>query len=301
MSSSRFVLAAITVWLCVAAAASAQTPATQDLKRMSLQEILDIPVSTVSRVPEPAASVPAAVYVLTREDIRRSGATSIPEALRLVPGVQVARLGGGTWAIGIRGFADRLARSILVLIDGRAVYSPLFAGTYWETQDTLLEDIDRIEVIRGPGGTLWGANAVNGIINIITLAASDTQGLYLSGGGGSKLLGFGEGRYGGTSGRVSYRAYLKGFDRDAELHEDGSDFSTWRAGQAGARADWTLSETRTFTLQGDVYDGRLGERPTLSSYAPPFTRTLSIEAPLSGGNVVARYTDGDVRLETYYD
>jgi iron complex outermembrane receptor protein len=286
---------------CGVASASAQPPATQDLKRMSLQEILDIPVTTVSRVPEPASSVAAAVFVLTRDDVRRSGATSIPELLRLVPGVQVARLGGGTWAIGIRGFADRLARSILVLIDGRAVYSPLFAGTYWETQDTLLEDIERIEVIRGPGGTLWGANAVNGIINIITRRASDTQGAYVSAAAGSELRGYGGVRYGATSGDLSYRAYAKAFDRDAEFHQDGSDFSTWHAGQVGARADWTLSETRTFSLHGDFYDGRLGERPTLSSYSPPFTRTLTVDAPLSGGNVVAQYSTGSTRLQMYYD
>src|SRR5262249_34423386 len=159
--------------------ARAQT--TQDLKRMSISDILDIRVSTVSRMPEESQTVPAALYVITHDDIRRSGATSIPEALRLAPGLEVARIDGGTWAVGMRRFAHRLARSILVMIAGRAVYSPLFAGTYWETQDVLLEDVDRIEVIRGPGGTLFGANAVNGIINIVTKAAKDTQGLYVTG------------------------------------------------------------------------------------------------------------------------
>ncbi len=268
---------------------------------MSLQEVLDIEVTTVSRVPEQAMSVPAAVYVVTQEQIRRSGATSIPEILRLVPGVQVARLGGGTWAIGIRGFADRLARSILVLIDGRAVYSPLFAGTYWETQDTLLADIDRIEVIRGPGGTLWGANAVNGIINIITKSSKDTHGAYVSAGAGDVERGFGSARYGDAAGAFSYRVYGKAFDRGPEFHQDGSDYDTWHAVQGGFRADWDRPDNRTITLQGDIYRGRLGERPTLSSYSPPFTQTFVLDAPLSGGNVTARYEGRDVRLQAYYD
>src|SRR6185295_11940916 len=165
--------------------------------------------TTVSRAPEPTMRVPAAVYVITQDDIRRSGAISIPEALRLAPGLQVARINAGTWAIGVRGFADRLARSVLVLIDGRAVYSPLFAGTYWETQDTLLQDVDRVEIIRGPGGTLWGANAVNGIINIITKSARETQGVLVSAGAGSEDRAFGAFRYGGTKGALSYRAYFK--------------------------------------------------------------------------------------------
>ena len=282
-------------------ASAQQTTSTEDLKRMSLQEVLQIEVTTVSRVPEPIATVPAAAFVITQEDIRRSGATSIPELLRMVPGVQVARLGGGTWAIGIRGFADRLSRSVLVLIDGRAVYSPLFAGTYWETQDTLLADIDRIEVIRGPGGTLWGANAVNGIINIITKTAKETQGALVSAGGGPVERGFGEFRYGGSTPDVNYRAYAKAFDRGAEYHQDGSAFSTWRAAQAGARVDRPLPGDRMVTVEGDVYDGRLGERPTLSSYTPPFTRTFETDAPLSGGNVVARYAGPDFQFQTYYD
>src|SRR5581483_11241899 len=243
-------------------ASAQQTTSTEDLKRMSLQEVLQIEVTTVSRVPEPIATVPAAAFVITQEDIRRSGATSIPELLRMVPGVQVARLGGGTWAIGIRGFADRLSRSVLVLIDGRAVYR---------------------------------------IINIITKTAKETQGALVSAGGGPVERGFGEFRYGGSTPDVNYRAYAKAFDRGAEYHQDGSAFSTWRAAQAGARVDRPLPGDRMVTVEGDVYDGRLGERPTLSSYTPPFTRTFETDAPLSGGNVVARYAGPDFQFQTYYD
>src|SRR5581483_11550586 len=153
---------------------------------------------------------PAAIYVITGDDIRRSGATTIPDALRLAPGVEVAQIDANKWSIGIRGFGTRLSRSVLVLIDGRTVYTPLFAGTYWEVQDVLLEDIDRIEVIRGPGGTIWGPNAVNGVINIITKSTKDTQGTYASAGGGNVEQGFAGFRYGGSNGKgLSYRVYGK--------------------------------------------------------------------------------------------
>jgi len=140
----------------------------QALKNLSLEDLSQIEVTSPSKEPTPAFQSPTAIYVITGDDIRRSGVTTIPEALRLAPGVEVARIDGSKWSVGIRGFGTRLSRSVLVLIDGRTVYTPLFAGTYWEVQDTLLEDIDRIEVIRGPGGTIWGPNAVNGVINIIT-------------------------------------------------------------------------------------------------------------------------------------
>jgi iron complex outermembrane receptor protein len=290
----------------VVCAASATAQTTEDLKRMSLEEIMQIEVTTASRVPEQTALVPAAIVVLTQDDIRRSGARSIPEVLRLAPGLQVARIGGGRWAIGSRGFADRLARSMLVLIDGRAVYSPLFAGTYWESQDTLLADVERIEIIRGPGGTLWGANAVNGIINIITKRAGDTQGLLLSAGGGSEERAFGGIRYGGRRKSVDYRAYAKAFDRGAGFHPDGNNFDTWRTGQAGFRADWTLKGNRTLTLQGDAYDGRLGERTTLTSYTKPFSTTSNVDAPIAGGNVMMHYSGhtgsrGVFQVQSYYD
>jgi iron complex outermembrane receptor protein len=284
---------------------SAQT--TEELKRMSLEEMMSVSVSTFSRVPEPSNRVPAAVFVLTGDDIRRSGATTLPEALRLVPGVQVARQDAARYAIGIRGFADRLSRAMLVLIDGRAVYSPLFAGTYWEVQDTFLPDIDRIEVIRGPGGSLWGANAVNGIINIITKKADATQGWAITAGGGNELWGpFGV-RYGGAvSPNLHVRAYAKGFDRGAQFHADGSDFDKWHMAQGGFRADWSLARSRTFTLQGDLYSAELGQRYALISYTPPFSETLPRQSPLAGGNVLARWAGplgsrGEFQLQTHFD
>lgn len=170
--------------LCIAvmhasvwAAAAKQKQATPAvLARLSLEQLSNVEVTSVSKKGEKLAETAAAVYVITQDDIRRSGLTSIPELLRMVPGLQVARVDGGTWAITSRGFNGRYARKMLVLMDGRSVYTSLFSGVYWEAQDTLLADIERIEVIRWPGATMWGANAVNGVVNIITKHASDTQG-----------------------------------------------------------------------------------------------------------------------------
>jgi iron complex outermembrane receptor protein len=286
--------------------AGAQTPTPEDLKRLSLEELLRVEITTAMRVPEPATAIPAAVFVITQDDIRRSGAASLPEILRLAPGLQVAQQDGARYAVGMRGFADRLARSMLVLMDGRAVYSPLFAGTYWEVQDTLLEDIERIEIVRGPGGTLWGANAVNGIINIITRRAQDTRGTLVSGSLGSHTRGPIAVRHGGAAGSNGYfRAYAKAFDRDAQFHAAGAAYDQSNMVQGGLRGDWTLSRSRTLTLQGDVYTGELGQRFSLPLASPPFTQSSIRDAGLSGGNVLARWAapiaGGEYQLQTYYD
>lgn len=182
---------------------------------LPIEELMKIEVTTASRRSQKLAEVPAAVFVITQDDIRRSGATSIPEALRMAPGVEVARIGTDKWAINIRGFNGRFAEKLQVLIDGRSVYNPLFSGVLWELQDTLMEDIERIEVIRGPGAAMWGANAVNGVINIITKKASDTQGTLLTAGGGSFEQGFVGARYGGKINEdTAYRVYAKGFSRN---------------------------------------------------------------------------------------
>src|SRR5258708_6784167 len=203
-----------------------------DLKQLSLEQLANVEVTITSKEPVTIARTPAAIYVLTSEDIRRSGATSIPESLRLVPGVEVARIDSNKWSLGVRGFTGRLSRSVLVLIDGRSVYTPLVAGVYWEVQDTLLEDVDRIEVIRGPGGTIWGANAVNGVINIVTKNSKDTHGMLASVGGGSVDQGFVNFRLGsGNKNKdVNYRIYGKGFTRSSEFHPDGREFDDWRIG-----------------------------------------------------------------------
>src|SRR5438309_3101227 len=231
------------------------------LTQMSLEDLGNINVTTAAKEPVKASLTPAAIYVITQEDIRRSGATSIPEILRLAPGVEVARVDSNTWSVGVRGFGSALSRSVLVLIDGRSVYTPLFAGVYWQVQDTLLEDIERIEVIRGPGGTIWGANAVNGVINIITKSAKDTRGMLASAGGGNIDQGFVNFRYGAGRGKsFNYRIYGKAFTRGPEFHPDGHLFDDWRMGQTGFRADWDLHQRDTLTLQGDLYNGDAGQR-----------------------------------------
>src|SRR3989441_5060182 len=193
---------------CAFAQTPPALPSTNALKKLSFEELMDIEVTSVSRRPEKLSETASAIQVITQEDIRRSGATSLPEALRLASNLQVAQVDTSQWAISARGFTSTTANKMLVLIDGRTVYTPLYSGVFWDVQDTLLEDIDRIEVISGPGATLWGANAVNGVINVITKNAKDTPDLLLEGGSGSELHGFGGIRYGGTlTSNTHYRVY----------------------------------------------------------------------------------------------
>lgn len=305
-ASGRFWNAVAGLLLLAAVATPASAQNRQDLRSFSLEELGSIEVTTVSRSPESQAHVPAAVYVITQDDIRRSGATSIPAALRLAPGVQVAQRDSTHWAVGIRGLAGPLTRSVLVLIDGRAVYDPLFAGTYWDVQDTLLSDIDRIEVIRGPGGTLWGANAINGIINIITKVTRDTQGSIVTAQGGSAEYGAAGFRYGGTKDSTSYRVYGQTRHRGPAFHANGQDDESWLSGQGGFRVDDTLASGRMLTVQGDVYKARSHQLATYTSYGSPFTTVAPFDAPISGGNALLRWSSADAakapfQLQTYYD
>lgn len=289
---------------------TASPESSDPLTELSLEELMNVEVVTYSKSPQKWFDTPAAVYVITQEDIRRSGVTSIPEALRLAPGVEVARVNSNQWVVGIRGFTSltgRLSPSILVLIDGRSVYSPLFAGVFWEVQDLLLEDIDRIEIIRGPGGTLWGANAVNGVINIISKHSKETQGELATFGAGTKERAFGGVRYGGMAGeRLRYRFYGKFFDRDGMFHPTGDKYDDWRMAQGGFRADLDLSKRNTLTFQGDVYSGKAGQKTTFATYAPPFSETVEKDADLSGGNLSLRFDRvqnerSDWMLKAYYD
>ncbi len=279
----------------------------QTLKHLTLEQLGNIEVITATKEPEVVWKTPAAIFVITQQDIQRSGAINIPEALRLAPGVEVARISSDEWAIGIRGFGSRLSRSVLVLIDGRSVYSTFTAGVYWEVQDTLIEDIDRIEVIRGPGGTIWGPNAVNGVINIITKNSKDTQGGLISGGAGNVEQGFGEARYGGGNGKnFTYRLYGKGFARSPEFHSDGINYDDWQGGQGGFRMDWSQHDRDSYTLQGDLYDQSAGESVQASTYNPPAEFILDGDAHLAGGNILWRWkrTQGegkDFQLNAYYD
>jgi len=285
------------------------TPANDDdLKQLSLEQLANVEVTISSKEPVTIARTPAAIYVLTSEDIRRSGATSIPEALRLVPGVEVARIDSNKWSLGVRGFTGRLSRSVLVLIDGRSVYTPLFAGVYWEVQDTLLEDVERIEVIRGPGGTIWGANAVNGVINIVTKNSKDTRGMLVSAGGGNVDQGFVNFRVGSGNKdkNFNYRIYGKGFTRGSEFHPDGREFDDWRIGQGGFRTDWNPHERDTLTIQGDLYEGIAGQRVAMTSYSPPSVTIVEQTAKLAGGNLLGRWkrdlsTGSDIQVQAYYD
>jgi iron complex outermembrane receptor protein len=276
------------------------------LKKMSLEELSQIEVVTPSREPTKVFQSPVAIYVITNERIRRSGATCIPEALRMAPGVEVARIDANKWSIGIRGFGSRFSRGVLVLIDGRTVYTTLLDGTYWEVQDTNMDDVDRIEVIRGPGGIIWGPNAVEGVINIITKDSADTHGMLASAGGGNEEQGFAGFRYGGGDGKnLNFRVYGKAFTRGPENHSDGRNFDDWRAAQTGFRMDWK-KDRDAVTVEGDLYTEEAGESVQATSYTPPYSQTLDGNANLSGGNILGRWKrtlgDGDdIQFQTYYD
>ena len=281
----------------------------EDLMELSLEDLLDIKVTSVSKKAQSLSEAAAAVFVISQDDIRRSGVTTIPEALRMVPGVQVARIDANKWAISARGFNGRFANKLLVLIDGRSVYTPFFSGVFWDVQDTVLEDIDRIEVIRGPGATLWGANAVNGVINIITKAAANTQGGLVSAGFGTEERGFGTVRYGSKLGdNAHYRVYAKYFDRDGGVALDSGDGTAddWHATRAGFRLDWAGTDRDAVTVQGDIYDGDSGETIRILSLQPPFSSIREADQGVSGGNILMRWERtfselSDLTLQFYYD
>jgi iron complex outermembrane receptor protein len=282
--------------LCAAAAAADNAPSTiGELKQLNLEDLMNVQVTSVARHPEKLINSASAIQVITQEDIRRSGATSIPEALRLADNLQVAQKNSHDWAISARGFNTALANKLLVMIDGRTVYTPLFSGVFWDVQDYVLADIDRIEVISGPGGALWGANAVNGVINIITKSAKDTQGLYADAGGGSRPQDFTDVRYGGALGPESqFRVYGKYFDRGSEVLANGDSASdSWRQGRAGFRVDSQSSAQDQLTLQGDFYDGRENDQ-------------IGGTSDTGGGNVLGRWSrrvsdDSDFSLQSYID
>jgi len=273
---------------------------------MSLEELMNLVVTSVSKKAQILAETAAAAFVIKAEDIRRSGATNIPEALRLAPGVQVAAIGHNKWSVSIRGFNSRFANKLLVLVDGRAIYSPAFSGVFWEHNDIPLNNIERIEVIRGPGGSLWGANAVNGIINIITYSAQDTQGGLLSASVGDEVHGNALARYGWAlddETHVRLHANTKSVDGgQAVAGGDGPD--DWKSQQAGFRLDATRAGD-SFSLQGNISDYQAGDRITAFTAAPPYATSLSTDGDGKTAHLLGKWerpTDtGSRSLQVFID
>ncbi|BBL70872.1 TonB-dependent receptor plug domain-containing protein [Methylogaea oryzae] len=287
---------------------------TYDITERVLQEELswlqaEATVFSASRHEEKVSRTAAAVFVLSGEDIKRSGATSIPDALRLVPGLDVAQINSNVWAISSRGFNDRTANKMLVLMDGRTLYHPAFSGTLWRTKDTLLEDVERIEVIRGPGAAMWGSNAVNGVINIITKKAKDSQGVYATAGVGTEENGFSAVRYGGQLGEHTYyKGYVKYFSRDTfALSGNGKNANdAWENTQGGFKLEGDPTQQDSLTLQGDVYQGNANSLQYLFAPLAPYKFYSGIPERYSGGNVQGRwdhrFTDAsDMTLKLYFD
>jgi iron complex outermembrane receptor protein len=263
-----------------------------DLSDISLDTLANTEITSVSRKGEKLSQAAAAVFVITQEDIRRSGLTSIPELLRMVPGLTVAQIDVNKWAVTARGFNERFADKMLVLMDGRTIFDPLSSGVYWDVQDAVVGDIERIEVIRGPGATLWGANAVNGVVNIITKRAKDTQGGLVTGSGGSQGGGSGAVRYGGTlRDRGYYRIFTKYIQQGAFTDSLGREAADdWHLLHGGFRTDWVLSGRDDLTVEGDLYKGNAGQSvPGILSLAPPATGNLNDRTNMSGGNLLGRW------------
>jgi iron complex outermembrane receptor protein len=295
--------------VAVAAPQGEQTDAKhQSIGDMSLEQLLDVKVTSGAKHEERVSTTAAAIYVISQEDIRRSGATSLPEVLRTAPGLTVERMNASTWVVSARGFADQRGNKLLVLLDGRTLYDAFSSGVYWDIQNLLLDDIERIEVIRGPGGALWGANAVNGVINIISKKAADTQGALLATGAGTTDKGAGSARYGGHIGdKVQYRLYGK-YARTAPLVDafgkeqpDG-----WSLGRGGFRADAQLNSRDSFTIQGDMLRSREGGIDTDLDLVAEEMAQINNPSELSGQNLLTRWTrtyskTSELSLQFYVD
>jgi iron complex outermembrane receptor protein len=306
--SFLFTLFLIVLQLLQVNSLSAQTDSlplsSSKLKNLSLEDLMNIEVTSVSMHTEKLTEVASAVQVITGNDIEHSGATRLPEALRLASNIQMAQVNSHDWAITTRGFSGLpssggiLANKLLVMIDGRSVYSPLFGGVFWDVQNTLMEDVSKIEVVSGPGGTLWGANAVNGVINIVTKSAKETQGLYASGAAGSLLNDFAAVRVGAQSKldtNLYYRIYAQHFDQNGTLLQSGTNGKdAWDMIQGGFRMDYYPTKANTLTLQGDFYGGNTNRDSALT------------HAETNGQNVLARFTHvfsdhSDLKIQAYYD
>lgn len=280
----------------------------EDLTQLGLEDLLNIQVTSVSKTPENLNDAAAAIYVISQEDIRRSGVNSVAEALRLAPGLQVARIDSNKWAISARGFNDRFSNKLLVMIDGRSIYTSMFSGVYWDMQDLILDDIDRIEVIRGPGAALWGANAVNGVIHIITKKAADTQGGLLSALAGTEDHNITQFRYGAALGEdASYRFYGKFFDRDHFSNKNGGAADDeWSGGRAGFRMDWAPSPQDELMLQTSLYTGEAKTSELLPVPTAPYWQPFLGDDDYYGGFILTRWerelsTNSSLSLQTYYD
>jgi len=258
--------------LSVSLAPAAPGPGTRrDLTEATLEDLMNIDVTTVSRKQQALLQSAAAIFVITQEDIRRSGMNNIADLMRMVPGMQVGQIQGGPWAVSARGFNDHYSNKLLVLVDGRSVYSPTHAGVNWEERDTLFEDIERIEVIRGPGATLWGANAVNGVINIITKTAQDTQGALVTSGIGDRGQALGGVRFGGQLGKSGhYRAFAKYLQGRGLSNTQGRTLDGERSVMGGFRGDWTLSSRDSLTMEADALRGHANSEVTSFDLRPPF-------------------------------
>ena len=282
-----------------------------DFFEMSLEDLGEIQISLASKKEENLFDVPAAAYVITSEDIKRSGATTIPEILRGVPGITVARINSNSWVITSRDYLSEYANKLLILIDNRSIYSPLFGGTFWDMQHLMLEDVERIEIIRGPGGALWGANAVNGIINIITKKASDTQGGLASAIVGTEVRSQANLRYGGQliNDKTHYRVFGRYYNQDAGYNSsDSSKVDDWDVLQSGLRIDSQLNETESLTIDYGIYDGQIGSFiPRYEESAPfPVLVSEAENVNVRGTHILGRWTkqidsESEATFQTYYD
>jgi len=279
-----------------------------DFFEMSLEELMNVEIAVASKTKEKLFETPAAVYVLTAEDIRRSGATNIPDALRAVPGVEVVRINSYTYSVTIRGFMEDYANKLLVMIDGRSIYTPVYSGIWWNIHDLMLEHIERIEVVRGPGGTLWGANAVNGVINIITKKTSDTQGTLITAGGGTEERGIGAAHYGGKLGEnTHYRIYSKYSNHDDGPAIDGTEGADeWDIFRTGMRIDWDRTEKDKLSLQGNIFKTQFGDIFPIFSLTPPYVQNIADKTSIKGTDILSCWEHtfsetSDMALQIYYD
>ena len=302
----RVVGGLIVALTCLGAGAQADAVAT-DLTQLSIEDLMQVKVVSAAKVEQTLQDTAAAIFVISAEDIRRSGATTIPEVLRLAPGVEVARIDAGRWSVTIRGFAGTYSNKLLVMVDGRSIYTPLFSGVNWEVEGPPLDEIEQIEIVRGPGGTLWGANAVNGVINIITKPTKNTEGGLLTVTAGKEERAIASVRYAGQLGeQARYRLYGQFAERDGLITADGRDaHDSLRIGKGGFRLDWTPAAMDSFTVQGEFYQADLNQNFKVFSLAAPYSTHLLSAVDAEGGSIQARWqrqysAQSKIELQAYY-